>query len=55
LLRGNKKVCASTSKNELTLKVSKRINYYYRVRAYKTVNGKTVYGPWSDAVSYKLK
>ena len=55
LLRGNKKVCVSTSKNELTLKVSKRINYYYRVRAYKTVNGKTVYGPWSDAVSYKLK
>jgi len=24
--------------------------YFYKVRAYKTIKGKTVYGPWSDVV-----
>lgn len=55
IIRGKKKVCATTNKNETNLKVTKRVNYYYRVRAYKKVNGKTIYGPWSDAAAYKLK
>ena len=37
------------------IKVSKNKTYYYKVRAYKKDNGKTIYGPWSSAVKYKLK
>lgn len=49
----------SKSGSSKILKVKKGKQYYYKVRAYKTtvVNGrtKTVYGPWSKVVSYKLK
>lgn len=38
----SKKIKASTGKG-----------YYYKVRAYKTVNKKKYYGPWSDVVYYK--
>lgn len=29
--------------------------YYYKVRAYKTVDGKKIFGPWSNVVQFKLK
>lgn len=31
------------------------IKYYYKVRAYRTVNGKNKYGPYSDVISAKTK
>lgn len=35
------------------IKASKGKKYYYKVRAYKVVDGKKVYGPWSTAKAYK--
>lgn len=37
------------------IKTTKGKTYYYKVRAYRTVNGKEVPGPWSAVKSYKLK
>lgn len=37
------------------IKTTKGKIYYYKVRAYRTVNGKKVPGPWSAVKSYKLK
>ena len=49
----------STSKNtsgkSKVIKASNGKTYYYKVRAYRTVNGKKVPGPWSAVKSYKLK
>lgn len=36
-----------TKKNSIILKKLKKRKYYIKVRAYKTVNGKKVYGKWS--------
>lgn len=36
-----------------TIKVTKGKKYYYKVRAYKVVDGKKVYGPWSTVKAYK--
>ncbi len=45
----------STSAKSKTLKVPKKgKRYYYKVRAYKVVNGVRVRGPWSAVKSYKL-
>lgn len=45
----------STSAKSKTLKVPKKgTRYYYKVRAYKLVNGVRVCGPWSAVKSYKL-
>lgn len=46
---------ATTKGNNITLRTARKINYYYRVRAYKVVDGKKIYGPWSNAYKYKLK
>ncbi len=39
------------SKSELTSKKT----YYFKVRAYKKVDGKTIYGAWSSVMSIKIK
>ena len=38
------------SKNKLTSKKT----YYFKVRAYTKVNGKTVYGKWSKVKTVKV-
>lgn len=38
-----------------TKKLKKNKKYYYKVRAYRTVNGKKVYGAYSSVVSRKAK
>jgi len=50
---------ATVSKNSTTSKTVKKLKgkkkYYARVRAYKTVNGKKIYGAWSSVKSVKTK
>lgn len=46
----------STSSISITLKKLKRKRIYYiRVRAYKRINGKKIYGPWSKVKKCKVK
>ena len=37
------------------IKTTRNTTYYYKVRAYKIVDGKKIYGPWSYVKFYKLK
>lgn len=46
---------ATTSGKTKKITAKKGKLLYYKVRAYKTVDGKKIYGPWSDVKSYKLK
>ena len=46
---------ATTTGKTKTLTVKKGTKYYYKVRAYKTVNGKKIFGPWSNVKAYTLK
>lgn len=46
---------ATTTGKTKTLTTVKNKNYFYKVRAYKTVNGKKIFGPWSNVKAYKLK
>lgn len=45
----------TTSGKSKVVSAKKNRTYFYKVRAYKTVDGKKIYGPWSDIVEYKLK
>ena len=36
-----------------TISAKKGESYYYKVRAYKSVDGKLIYGPWSSVKAYK--
>ena len=42
------KTVNSGNKTSLSVKLSSNVNYYYKIRAYKKVSGKTYYGDWSD-------
>lgn len=44
----------TTSGKSKTVTPKKGTPCYYRVRAYKTVSGKKIYGPWSAACAYTL-
>lgn len=52
----NTKKVKKASKTSLTIKgLQKKKTYYFKVRAYNTVNGKTVYGEWSKVKKIKIK
>lgn len=47
-----KKAIATTTSDHVTVTVKKGQKYTYYVRAYKTVSGKKIYGPWSAGKSF---
>ena len=50
-----KKKIKLVKKNKITIKGLKKKVYYIRVRAYKKVNGKKVYGKWSKVKKVRIK
>ena len=46
---------ATTTGKSKVITATKNKTYYYKVRAYKIVDNKKIYGPWSNVVKYVLK
>lgn len=46
---------SATSKTYKVYTPTRNVTYYYKIRAYKTVNGVRIYGPWSDVSAYSLR
>ena len=44
---------SDTAESKVLKKPTDKKTRYYKIRAYKTVNGKKIYGPWSKAVKFK--
>ena len=54
--KNKKTVTAKKSKTKVKIsKLKKKKKYYVRVRAYKSVSGKKVYGAWSKVKTVKTK
>lgn len=54
--KDKKTITVSKSSTSKTIKTSKsNKKYYVRIRAYKTIDGKKVYGSWSSTKSVKVK
>lgn len=49
------KTYSTTSGKSAKISVEKGVKLYYKVRAYKTAGNKKIYGPWSDAIVFRLK
>ncbi len=47
------KTYSTTSGKYYKVSATKGKTYYYKVRAYKTVNGTRIYAPWSTVVKYR--
>ena len=45
----------TTGGNARIVSAAKGKTYYYKIRAYKIVDGNKIYGPWSSVKAYKLK
>jgi hypothetical protein len=52
---GKKKTVKTTASSKTLKKLTSKKSYSVRVRAYVTVDDVTVYGPWSDVDTYKVK
>ena len=51
-----KKTAKGATKKSLVVNgLKSRKTYYFRIRTYKTVNGKTYYSPWSKAKKVRVK
>ena len=52
---GYKKIANYTTNSTYQYNLTSGTTYYYRVRAYKAVDGAYVYGAWSSVVAVKIK
>lgn len=48
-------IVKTSSGSSATLKTKRNRTYFFKVRAYRTENGKKIYGPWSQPMKYRLR